>query len=84
MAHSPSDHVDRRIVGNFSQGWPFALFITLLAVGAFVGAWMINRATFHSPTDVSAPYVREGAGGHGAPAAPPAHESGGGDIKGPH
>jgi hypothetical protein len=47
---------DRRIEGNFSQGWGFALFITLLAVGSYVTAGLIHKATFRSPNDVSAPY----------------------------
>ena len=46
---------DRRIEGNFSQGWGVALFVSLLAVGCFVGAFMINRATHHAPTDPLAP-----------------------------
>jgi hypothetical protein len=69
MAHTPSDHTDRRIAANFSQGWGFAIFITLLAVASFVIAGMIKRATYHDPTDVTAPYAHEGAGAHGAPAA---------------
>ena len=47
---------DRRIDGNFSQGWPFALFITALAVGSFVLAGVIHKRTFRSPNDVTAEY----------------------------
>ncbi|HEX6052000.1 MAG TPA: hypothetical protein VFZ21_22175 [Gemmatimonadaceae bacterium] len=61
-----ADHVDRRIEGNFSRGWPFAIFITLLAVGAFVTAGLIHRATFRSPTDVTAEYRRQSPGVEGA------------------
>lgn len=50
---------DKRIEGNFSQGWPYALFITALAVGAFVTAGLIHRATFRSPNDVTAEYRAE-------------------------
>ena len=42
---------DRRIEGNFSQGWGVAAFIVLLAVGAFVVAGTIKKNTFHSPND---------------------------------
>lgn len=48
-----------RIEGNFSQGWPFALFITALAVGSYVAAGLIHKATFRSPNDVTAPYRHE-------------------------
>jgi hypothetical protein len=50
---------NRRIEGNFSQGWPMALFITALAVGSFVTAGLIHKRTFHSPNDVTAPYRKE-------------------------
>jgi hypothetical protein len=46
---------DRRIEGNFSQGWGIAALVTLLAVACFVGAFLINRATHYSPTDTLAP-----------------------------
>ncbi len=46
----------RRIEGTFSHGWPMALFITALAVGAYLTAGLIHRKTFRSPNDVSAPY----------------------------
>ena len=46
---------DRRIEGNFSQGWGVAAFITLLAVGAFAAAGVYKKNSFHSPNDVSAP-----------------------------
>ncbi len=49
---------DRRIEGNFSQGWGVAAFITLLAVGAFVAAGVYKKNTFHSPNDVTAPADR--------------------------
>lgn len=42
---------DRRIEGNFSQGWGIAAFIVLLAVAAFVTAGLIKQRTFHSPVD---------------------------------
>ena len=61
-----ADHVDRRIEGNFSQGWPVAIFITLLAVGAFVTAGLIHRATFRSPNDVTAEYRPQSPGTEGA------------------
>lgn len=46
---------DRRIEGNFSQGWGVAAFITLLAVGAFTLAGVIKKTTYHSPNDTMAP-----------------------------
>jgi hypothetical protein len=46
---------DRRIEGNFSQGWGVAAFIGLLAIGAFTLAGVIKKNTFHSPNDVTAP-----------------------------
>ena len=45
----------RRIEGSFNQGWPFAIFITALAVACFVGAFMINRATYHDPREPLSP-----------------------------
>jgi hypothetical protein len=42
---------DRRIEGNFSQGWGIAGFIVILAVASFVIAGVIKRNTFHPPTD---------------------------------
>jgi hypothetical protein len=59
---------DRRIEGNFSQGWPVALFITALVAGAFFTAGMIHKKTFRSPRDVTAEYRKEktGVGGTGA------------------
>lgn len=62
MAQNPG----RRIEGSFSRGWPFALFITALAVGAFVTAGLIHRATFRSPNDVTAEYRRQDTGIEGA------------------
>jgi hypothetical protein len=50
---------NKRIEGSFSQGWPFALFITALAVGAFVTAGLIHKRTFRSPNDVTAEYRKE-------------------------
>ena len=41
----------RRIEGNFDQGWPFALFITALAIGAFLTAGYIHKRTFHNPNE---------------------------------
>lgn len=40
---------------NFSQGWGFATFITVLAVGAFALAGTIKSRTYIHPTDPSAP-----------------------------
>jgi hypothetical protein len=51
---------NRRIEGNFSQGWGMALFITLLVVGAFVTAGLIHKRTYRSPRDVTAPYRKDG------------------------
>jgi hypothetical protein len=42
---------DRRIEGNFSQGWGIAGFIVILAVASFVVAGVVKRNTFHSPVD---------------------------------
>ncbi len=56
---------DRRIEGNFSQGWGIAGLIVLLAVAAFVGAGLLKRNTFHPPTDP--------LGGGPAPAAEAKH-----------
>ena len=55
---------DRRIEGSFSQGWGIAALVTLLAVGCFVGAFMINRATHYSPTDTLAPTGGAAAASH--------------------
>jgi hypothetical protein len=52
-------HNNRRIEGSFSQGWPFAIFITALAVGSFVTAGLIHKRTFRSPNDVTAQYRKE-------------------------
>jgi hypothetical protein len=46
---------ERRIEGNFSQGWGVAAFIVMLAVGAFVSAGVIKCRTYHSPNDPVAP-----------------------------
>lgn len=46
---------DRRIEGNFSQGWGIAGLIVLLAVVAFVSAGLVKRNTFRSPNDPLAP-----------------------------
>lgn len=46
---------DRRIEGNFSQGWGIAAFITALAVAAFVAAGIIKAKTFVSPNDPLSP-----------------------------
>lgn len=53
---------DRRIEANFSQGWPMALFITLLVVAAFVTAGTIHKKTFRPPRDTSAEYRKEATG----------------------
>lgn len=42
---------ERRIEGNFSQGWGIAGLILLLAVASFVGAGLIKKRTFHDPID---------------------------------
>jgi hypothetical protein len=42
---------ERRIEPNFSQGWGFALFITLLALGCFATAGYIKSRTYHHPAD---------------------------------
>ena len=55
---------DRRIEGNFSQGWGIAGLITLLAVAAFIGAGVINRKTHRAPTDPLAPAPKAAAEGH--------------------
>lgn len=55
---------DRRIEGNFSQGWGIAGFIVLLAVAAFVGAGLLKRSTYHPPTDPLAPAARAQPEGH--------------------
>ena len=46
---------DRRIEGNFSQGWGIAGLIVLLAVASFVGAGLLKKNTFHDPTDPLGP-----------------------------
>ena len=48
---------ERRVEGNFSQGWGVAAFIVVLAVGAFVTAGVIKSRTYHSPNDPVAPSV---------------------------
>jgi hypothetical protein len=55
---------DRRIEGNFSQGWGIAGLIVLLAVAAFVGAGLIKRNTFHPPTDPLGPAPKAATEGH--------------------
>ena len=57
-------HNNRRIEGSFSQGWPFAIFITALAVGSFVTAGLIHKRTFRSPNDVTAEYQKEAGAEH--------------------
>ncbi|MBV6520765.1 MAG: hypothetical protein MNPFHGCM_00883 [Gemmatimonadaceae bacterium] len=49
---------NRRIEGNFSQGWGVAAFITLLAIGLYVGAGVFKKYTFRSPNDVTAPAAK--------------------------
>ena len=65
--HDAGGHRHRRIDGNFNQGWGIALFVTALAVAAFVGAGLYKRATYHAPTDPLG--TTQGA----AAAAPAAH-----------
>ncbi len=55
---------DRRIEGNFSQGWGIAGLIVLLAVAAFVSAGLLKRNTFRSPNDPLAPAPAAEAGKH--------------------
>ena len=50
---------NRRIEGNFSQGWGVALFVTALVAGAFLTAGMIHKRTFRSPRDVTAEYRKQ-------------------------
>lgn len=69
-----ADHVDRRVEGSFSRGWPMALFITALAVAAFVGAGMLHKSTFRSPNDVTADYRKQDSGHEGADTS--SHKSG--------
>ena len=54
----------RRVEGSFSQGWGIAIAILVLAVGLFIGAGIIKRATFHSPNDVLAPTASEKSTAH--------------------
>jgi hypothetical protein len=51
---------EKRIEGNFNQGWGFATFITLLVVACFVIAFTVNRRTHHSPNDVMVPGASSG------------------------
>jgi hypothetical protein len=50
---------NRRIEGNFSQGWPVAIFITLLVAAAFVTAGTIHKKTYRHPRDVMGEYTKE-------------------------
>jgi hypothetical protein len=59
----------KRIEASFSQGWPFALFITALVVGSFVTAGLIHKKTFRSPNDVTAEYRKEKSGVGGTESA---------------
>lgn len=59
----------RRIEGNFNQGWGIAALITLLAAAGFATAFTINKRTYHSPNDVTAP---TGSAESHAPAPAPA------------
>jgi hypothetical protein len=45
----------RRIEGNFNQGWGIAALITLLAAAGCAPAFTINKRTYQSPNDVTAP-----------------------------
>lgn len=56
------EQIDRRIEGNFSQGWGVALFITLLVVAAFGIAGTIHNKTYRHPRDTSAEYRKEKTG----------------------
>ena len=58
---------NRRIEGNFSQGWPVAIFITLLVALAFATAGTIHKKTYRHPRDVTGEYRKEKpAAGEGA------------------
>ena len=59
----------KRIEGNFNQGWGFAALITLLAAAGFATAFTINRRTFRSPNDVTAPTAGAEASNTTAPAS---------------
>ena len=59
----------RRIEGNFNQGWGIAAFITLLAAAGFATAYTINKRTFYSPNDVTAPTGEAAASHAPTPAA---------------
>ncbi len=61
-----ADHAKNRVEGSFSQGWPFAIFITLLAVASFVAAGLIHRSTFRSPNDVTAQSRKQAPAAEGA------------------
>jgi hypothetical protein len=61
---------NRRIEGNFSQGWGVAMFITLLVVGAFATAGFIHKKTYRSPRDVTASYRKDAKEQHGETTAP--------------
>jgi hypothetical protein len=58
---------DRRIEGNFSQGWGVAAFIILLVAALWTTAFTIHKKTYRHPRDVTAPYRKEptGFGGTG-------------------
>jgi ABC-type microcin C transport system permease subunit YejB len=66
--------IDRRIEGNFSRGWPTALFITALVVGAFATAGLIHKNTYRHPRDTTAEYRKEKGGEGEAKAADRAPE----------
>ncbi|MGQ0537308.1 MAG: hypothetical protein ACT4R6_00040 [Gemmatimonadaceae bacterium] len=55
---------DRRIEGNFSQGWGVAGLITLLAIALFVTAGLVKRNTFRSPNDPLGPAPTTTERGH--------------------
>ena len=64
------DYTDRRIEGNFSQGWSRALLVIALVVAGFVTAGLIHKKTYRHPRDPMAEYRKEK--GHGAEKAAPA------------
>ena len=55
MASHGGGHVPGYTPANTNQGWGFALFVILLTVACWVGAWTIHRNTYRAPTDPLAP-----------------------------
>jgi len=57
------EQIERRIEGNFSQGWATAALVIGLVATGFAVAGFIHSKTYHHPRDTSAPYRQEK--GHG-------------------